>query len=64
MARTTRKNNVGSFQQPEQSRKHRPDGVARRAYELYEARGSEPGRDVDDWLQAERELQAFDVTAS
>ena len=25
------------------------DDVARRAYELYEARGSEPGADLDDW---------------
>jgi hypothetical protein len=30
--------------------------VARRAYELYEARGAQPGWDLDDWLQAEREL--------
>jgi hypothetical protein len=34
-----------------------PDDVARRAYELYEARGSEPGADMDDWLRAERELR-------
>ena len=27
-----------------------------RAYEIYEARGAEPGRDVDDWLQAETEI--------
>ena len=33
------------------------DDVARRAYELYEARGSEPGADLDDWLRAERELR-------
>ena len=32
--------------------------VARRAYELYEARGSEPGADLDDWLRAERDLRA------
>jgi hypothetical protein len=25
---------------------------------LYQARGREPGRDLDDWLQAERELRA------
>ena len=31
--------------------------IARRAYELYLARGCEDGCDVDDWLQAERELQ-------
>jgi hypothetical protein len=35
-----------------------PDAIARRAYELFQARGSEPGHEVDDWLQAEAELQA------
>ena len=34
-----------------------PDAVAVRAYELFEERGREPGRDVDDWLRAERELE-------
>jgi hypothetical protein len=29
-----------------------------RAYELYLERGAIPGNEVDDWLQAERELQA------
>jgi hypothetical protein len=32
--------------------------VRRRAYEIYLERGEQPGSDVDDWLQAERELQA------
>jgi hypothetical protein len=32
--------------------------IARRAYDLYLTRGGEPGHDVDDWLQAERELRA------
>jgi hypothetical protein len=27
-----------------------------RAYEIYLARGAQPGRDLEDWLQAEREL--------
>ena len=31
--------------------------VARRAYDLYLARGREDGHDVEDWLQAERELR-------
>ena len=31
--------------------------IARRAYDLYLARGCEPGQDVDDWMQAERELR-------
>jgi len=35
------------------------DDIAQRAYALYEARGSEPGRDLDDWLQAERELMTM-----
>jgi HSP20 family molecular chaperone IbpA len=30
--------------------------IARRAYELFERRGSAHGRDVADWLQAESEL--------
>ena len=30
--------------------------IARRAYELYLARGSRHGQDVDDWIQAQREL--------
>jgi len=31
--------------------------IARRAYELYVARGGQNGSDVDDWLTAEREVQ-------
>ena len=30
--------------------------IARRAFELYCDRGREDGHDVDDWLNAEREL--------
>ena len=37
--------------------------VARRAYDLYLARGCAHGHDVDDWLQAERELRARSTTA-
>lgn len=32
------------------------DEVARRAYELYQARGGEPGHEVEDWLHAEQEV--------
>jgi DUF2934 family protein len=31
--------------------------IRARAYELYIARGGAPGHEVDDWLQAEREIQ-------
>ena len=33
------------------------DDIARRAYELFEARGFSHGNDVEDWLAAERDLQ-------
>lgn len=35
-----------------------PDAVAVRAYELFEERGRQPGRDLDDWLRAEQELES------
>ena len=31
--------------------------IRRRAYEIYLERGERPGRELDDWLQAERELE-------
>jgi hypothetical protein len=34
------------------------DVIARRAFEFYCARGGEHGRDLEDWLQAERELRS------
>jgi arsenate reductase len=34
------------------------EAIAEHAYELYVARGLTPDHDVDDWLQAERELCA------
>ncbi len=33
------------------------DQVARRAYEIFESRGGYHGADLDDWLEAERELK-------
>jgi Protein of unknown function (DUF2934) len=33
-----------------------PGDIARRAFELYCARGGQHGSDVEDWLRAEREL--------
>jgi Protein of unknown function (DUF2934) len=41
--------------QPQPSRLSR---IARRAHEIYEARGGQDGKDLDDWLQAEREVDA------
>lgn len=36
---------------------HTRDQIAQRAYELYEQRGGEHGRDLEDWLTAEKELR-------
>ncbi len=35
--------------------------IARRAYDLYLARGRADGHDVEDWLQAESELNGSTV---
>jgi hypothetical protein len=34
----------------------RESEIQRRAYQIYLERGEQPGLDLDDWLQAEREL--------
>jgi len=34
-----------------------PDQISRRAHELFEARGRQDGGDLEDWLQAEREMR-------
>jgi Protein of unknown function (DUF2934) len=31
--------------------------IAHRAYELYTERGCEPGKDVEDWIRAEQDLE-------
>ncbi len=36
--------------------------IAQRACELYERRGRQGGRDVQDWLQAEREIRKEEST--
>jgi len=33
------------------------DLIRERAYQLYEARGRQQGHELDDWLQAEREIK-------
>ena len=42
-----------------------PEAIAHRAYELFQERGREPGREFDNWLRAEHELkQSNDDDAS
>ena len=38
----------------------RMNRIARRAHEIYEARGGEHGKALEDWLRAEREIDAED----
>lgn len=40
------------------------DRIAQRAYEIFKSRGGKPGRDLDDWLQAERELARSEIKGS
>ncbi|MGH9691789.1 MAG: DUF2934 domain-containing protein [Candidatus Acidiferrales bacterium] len=40
----------------ERNENDRRKDVARRAHELYVQRGGEPGKDVEDWVRAEKEL--------
>lgn len=39
-----------------QNHKVAEEAIRQRAFEIYLARRGEPGRELDDWLQAEREL--------
>jgi hypothetical protein len=38
--------------------------IRQRAYELYEQRGRTDGHDLDDWLQAEREIKGRQAKAA
>jgi hypothetical protein len=37
--------------------RQRAEQIAKRAYELAAERGFSPGHEVEDWLQAEREIE-------
>jgi Protein of unknown function (DUF2934) len=58
MTRVAKKTKKPTERQPDRSeRRSQEEQIRARAYELYVARGGEPGHEIDDWLQAERELQ-------
>jgi hypothetical protein len=59
MPRSSQKNNVVKMPTAEMHRASEltPDAIACRAYEIYVSRGGTHGHHIDDWLQAERELQ-------
>ena len=47
---------IGPSVQTTESTVHLREQIRLRAYQLYVQRGSEHGRDLDDWLQAELEV--------
>jgi len=55
-----RDTSAGPVQRPSEFRMNR---IAHRAHEIYEARGGEHGKAMEDWLQAEREIDAAIETA-
>jgi hypothetical protein len=72
MAKSKRASNVVTMPAPLNPNDSNPpvasspdaNAVAQRAYEIYESRGRIDGYDVEDWLQAERELKSIAVRAS
>ena len=52
----------GGKEKPSVMNPAREKEIKRRAYEIYLERGEEPGRDLEDWLQAERELASHEIT--
>jgi hypothetical protein len=56
---TTRKNHSKATPSPGNGQNEsRISRIARRAHEIYQARGGEHGKALEDWLQAEREIDA------
>jgi len=60
--KTRKQKNVGQFQTAPTINTPKlppsPEQIRQRAKEIYLARGGAAGRELDDWLQAERELEA------
>jgi hypothetical protein len=59
MKTRTRKGNAVPADTQEYSTPHlvTRQQIERRAHEIWIARGGSPGRELDDWLQAEQELK-------
>jgi len=60
--KTRKQKNIGRFQSASAIHTSKPpptpEQIRQRAHEIFLARGGAAGRELDDWLQAERELQA------
>jgi len=62
MATPSERSNTAPEQEPVGPTRREPaeTEVAQRAYDIFMARGSVHGYDVDDWLQARAELEPTD----
>jgi hypothetical protein len=49
---------MATIREPYEAELERQQLIAQRAYELFEARGGEPGHDQADWFEAERQVDA------
>ncbi len=56
MSRTVEMNSTSPIQQNAPMSEALRERIEQRAYELYEARGSEPGHELEDWTKAESEI--------
>jgi Protein of unknown function (DUF2934) len=63
MSKPTEKSFSASEAQTAESHPTREE-IELRAYEIYVERGGAPGQEVNDWLQAERELLAKHAKAT
>jgi hypothetical protein len=50
-----RRRNTNTSEQPHITERVYAEDIARRAYERFLRRGAEDGREVEDWLEAERQ---------
>jgi hypothetical protein len=55
MSMSSKPNSNESTESPDGKSAH--EEIRVRAYEIYIERGGQPGGEMDDWLQAERELE-------
>jgi hypothetical protein len=55
MNMSSKPNSNESTESPDGNSTH--EEIRGRAYEIYLERGGQPGGEMDDWLQAERELE-------
>ncbi len=57
MAESKRSKPAGARKRPSKDEGALRDAIARKAYEIYEERGREHGKDLEHWLEAEATIK-------